>query len=74
MYYDVVCSTYEKNNKCDVRIDSRLLCGGLNSEEEALQYIDTHNCEEDDNSKVYQCIEIEEHNSDGAVMSVITID
>lgn len=80
MYYDVVCSIYEErgtNNCCDIRIDSHLLCGGFKTEDDAMEYIDTHDCSKYDNccsKDEYPCIEIEEHNEDGNITSVITVD
>ena len=75
-YYDVIVSIYEKigSNK---RIDSHLLCGGFNTENEAMEYIDKYDWNEythcySDNE--YPIIEIEEHNEDGSLLNVITID
>ena len=80
MYYDVVCSIYEErgtNNCCDIRVDSHLLCGGFESEDKSMEYIDTHDCSKYDDhcSKCeYPCIEIEEHNEDGSITRVITVE
>ena len=80
MYYDVVCSIYKErgtNNCCDIRVDSHLLCGGFETEDEAMEYINTHDCSEYDDccSKgEYSCIEIEEHEDNGTVASVVTVD
>lgn len=80
-YYDVVVDIYEKigsnENCCDKRIDSHLLRGGFNTEDEAMEYIDKYDGNEytycySDNE--YPCIEIEEHNEDGSLLNVITID
>ena len=75
-YYDVIVSIYEKigSNK---RIDSHLLCGGFNTENGAMEYIDKYDWNEythcySDNE--YPIIEIEEHNEDGSLLNVITID
>lgn len=78
MYYDVVCSVYGGNEDgMDYRVDSRLLCGGFETNDEAMEYIDTQDCTECDDvekTNLYTCIEIEEHNEDGSVASVITVD
>ena len=78
MYYDVVCSVYEENEDgIDYRVDSHLLCGGFKTEDEAVEYINTHDCTEYDDvgrTSLYTCIEIETHNEDGSVASVITVD
>lgn len=76
-YYDVVCSIYEEYGSNDIRVDSHLLCGGFKTENEAMEYINTHDCSEYDKScgkNKYSCIEIEEHNEDGSVSRVITVD
>ena len=74
-YYDVVASICTET----CRTDSCLVCGGFNTEEEAMDYINKHNVSEVD----YYCyckddetayIEIEEHNADGSVTNVITVD
>lgn len=75
-YYDVVASICTE--AC--RTDSHLICGGFNTEEEAIDYINKHNVSEadyykycNDNETAY--IEIEErHVVDGRVMNVITVD
>lgn len=78
MYYDVVCSVYkESKNGTDYRIDSHLLCGGFATDDDAMVYLNTHDFTEyDDTGKddLYTCIEIEEHNEDGSVARVITVD
>ena len=79
-YYDVVVGIYEKigsnKNCCNERIDSHLLCGGFNTEDEAMEYIDKYDCNEythySDNKS--HSIEIEEHNEYGSLLTVITID
>ena len=79
-YYDVVCSVYEEkgtNNCCDVRVNSYLICGGFVTKDKAIEYIDTHDCSIYDHycSKgQYPCIEIEEHDENGCVLSVVTVD
>ena len=75
MYYDVVASIYDEH----CRVDSCLICGGFNTEEEAIEYIDSHNISEVDYYRYCRddetaYIEIEEHNEDGAVIGVITVD
>ena len=78
MYYDVVCSVYEKSEDgMDYRVDSHLLCGGFETEDDAMEYINTHDCTEYDDvgkTNLYTSIEIEEHNEDATIASVITID
>lgn len=80
MYYDVVCSIYEErgtNNCCDIRVDSHLLCGGFETEDEAMEYINNNDCSKYNNccsNREYPCIEIEKHNEDGSVAGVITVD
>lgn len=74
-YYDVVASIC--NETC--RTDSHLICGGFNTVEEAVDYINTHNVYEDD--YYWYCkddeaayIEIEKHNDDGSITDIITVD
>lgn len=75
-YYDVVISIY--NEIC--RTDSRLICGGFNSIEEAVNYIDTHDVYEEDyywlcedDEAAY--IEIETHDAlSGTICDVVTVD
>ena len=59
MYYDVVVGIYEKigngDNCCDKRIDSHLLCGGFETEDEAMEYVNNY-----DDSCHYGGIEIYE--------------
>lgn len=77
MYYDVVCSVYEIGEYCDSRIDSHLICGGFDTDDEAMEYINTHNCDvyHDKRDKyIYTEIEIEEHDDNGNVVSVVTVD
>lgn len=84
MYYDVVCSVYKENeNGVDYRVDSHLLCGGFKTEDEAMEYINTHNCTEytvdlfenldAEKSNLYTCIEVEEHNENG-IVNVVMVD
>lgn len=74
-YYDVVASICTET----CRTDSYLISGGFNTEEEAMEYINLHNisevdyyryCRDDETSY----IEIEEHNYDGEITNVITVD
>ena len=80
MYYDVVVSIYEEigtNNCCDKRIDSHLICGGFKTEDEAMDYINNNEINEYKycySDKEYPCIDIEEHNEDGSLAGVITVD
>lgn len=78
MYYDVVCSIYEEGEDgMDYRVDSHLLCGGFETEDEAMEYINTHDCTEYDDvgkTNLYISIEIEAHHEDGSIASVITVD
>lgn len=42
MSYNVVVSIYEKtgaNNRCYKRTDSYLICGGFDTKDEAMQYV-----------------------------------
>lgn len=77
MYYDVVVSIYDESGKNDIRIDSYLICGGFKTEDEAMDYINNNEINEykycsSDNE--YPCIEIEEHDENGTVISVNTVD
>lgn len=74
-YYDVVVSICTET----CRTDSDLICGGFETEDDAMDYINTHDISESD----YECrcrddetayIEIEEHDIDGSLVSVITVD
>ena len=75
-YYDVVASICDET----CRTDCYLICGGFNTEYEAIEYINTHNVSEEDyyrfckdNETAY--IEIEKHDSlTGAIVEVITVD
>ena len=77
-YYDVIVSVYEESeNGMDYRVDSHLLCGGFETEDEAVEYINTHDCTEYDDvgkTNLYTCIEIEEHDKNGKLIGVITVD
>ena len=79
MYYDVVCSVYEENeNGLDCRVDSHLICGGFDTCDSAMDYIDLHDCTEYDNiydnkENFCTCIEIEEHNEDGSINSIMVV-
>lgn len=73
--YDIVASICNEN----CRTDSHLVCGGFKTEEEAVEYINSHDisevdyyryCREDETAY----IEIEEHNEDGSIINVITVD
>ena len=73
--YAVVASIY--NESC--RTKSFLICDGFNTQEEALEYINTHGVYEDD--YYWQCkddeaayIEIEERNTFNGFVSVVTLD
>lgn len=77
MYYDVVVSIYDESGKNDIRIDSYLLCGRFKTEDEVMEYINNNEiseCKYCCSDKEYSCIEIEEHNEDGTIASVITVD
>lgn len=76
MYYDVVCSIYEESDDgFDYRIDSHLICGGFKTEDDALEYINTHDCKMYSDIRIspYACVEIEAHKADGSVAGVITV-
>ena len=75
-YYDIVASICTET----CRTDSHLICGGFNTAEEAVGYIDAHNISEADyysycrdDETAY--IEIEEHDAlSESIVSVITVD
>ena len=74
MYYDVVVSIYE-SEKCNTRTDSELICGGFETEEEAEEYVRNNEINEYKytySDEDYPVIEIEEHNDDGCLKSIIT--
>lgn len=75
-YFDVVASICN-----ETRItDSRLICGGFTTEEEALDYIYEHDISEEDyywlcNENETAYIEIEVHDAlSGGIHDIITID
>lgn len=72
MYYDVVASICTETE----RTDQYLICGGFDTEQEAMDYIHTHNISEsdydrycEDDEVVY--IDIEEHSDDGSLIMII---
>ena len=80
MYYDVVCSIYEERGTCncgDIRIDSHLICGGFETEDKAMEYIEKNDCSQYDHccsNGEYPCIEIEVYKEDGSVIRVVIVD
>ena len=74
MYYDVVVSIYD-SEKCNTRTDSELVCGGFETEKEAEEYIKNNEINEykyTHSDEAYPFIEIEEHDDDGSLESIIT--
>ena len=75
-YYDVIASIY--NETC--RTDSRLICGGFDTIEEAMEYINNNDVAEKDyywlcNEGETAYIEIETHDAlSGTICDVITLD
>lgn len=75
-YYDVVASICSET----CRTDSHLVCGGFNTVEEAVNYINEHNVSEVDyywlcNEYETVYIEIEERDAlSGTICDVITVD
>lgn len=75
-YYDIVASICSETR----RTDSRLVCGGFNTAEEALNYINEHDVSEEDyywlcNEDETAYIEIETHDAlSGTICDVITVD
>ena len=74
-YYDVVASIYDET----CRTDSRLICGGFNTVEEAINYINEHDVSEE--NYYWLCvegetayIEIERHNIDGSISEIVVAD
>ena len=75
-YYDIVASICNEYK----RTDSHLICGGFDTEEEAMDYINEHNISEEDYYKyckddetVY--IEVEAHDAlSGIICEVVTVD
>lgn len=79
MYYDVVVSIY-KDEYCNERIDSHLLCGGFETEDEAKEEANKYINNKDFNeykycysNEEYACIEVEEHNEVGSLECIIKI-
>lgn len=51
MLYDVVCSIYEERgtDTCqDTLVDLHTLCSNLETKDDAMHYIDTHDCSQYD--------------------------
>lgn len=75
-YYDLVASIYNET----YRTDCYLICGGFNTREDAVDYINEHDISEIDYYKYCRddetaYIEIEERDSlSGAICDVITVD
>jgi hypothetical protein len=74
-YYDIVASICTET----CRTDSYLICGGFNTEEEAMDYINANNISEVDyykycNDDETAYIELETHDADGSVIEVVTLD
>ena len=74
-YYDVVASIC--NETC--RTDAHLVCGGFNTKDKAIDYINKNEISEvdyysrcNDDETVY--IEIEEHDENGNITDVVTVD
>ena len=80
MLYDVVCSIYEDRgtDTCqDILVDLHTLCSNLETKDDAMHYIVTHNCRQYDHcctKNEYTSIEIEVHQNDGRIVEVITVD
>lgn len=80
MFCDVVCSIYEERgtDTCqDILVDLHTLCSNLETKDDAMHYIVTHNCSQYDHccaKNEYPSIEIEVHHDDGSVVEVITVD
>ena len=75
-YYDIVASICSET----CRTDSRLVCGGFDTEEKAWNYINDNDVSEEDyywlcNEGETAYIEIERRNdADGTLCDVITVD
>lgn len=75
-YYDIVASICNEYR----RTASHFICGGFDTVEEAMDYINEHNIGEEDYYKYCMgdetaYIEIEEHDAlSGTICDVITID
>lgn len=75
--YFVKVSIYEEignDNCCDKRIDSRLIKGDFETEEEALKYVNKNEIGAECNDGEYACIEIEERDENGNVMCTMAVD
>lgn len=73
--YDVVASICSET----CRTDSHLVCGGFNTKEEAIDYINKNGISEVDyysrcNDDETAYIEIEEHDENGNITDVVTVD
>lgn len=75
MYYDVVCGVYKESEDGLYRVDSHLICGGFDTCDSAMDYIDLYDCTvyDDIEENFYTCIEIEEHNEDGGLSVIIVV-
>ena len=74
-YYDVVASICDET----CRTDSHLVCGGFNTRNEAVDYINKNEISEVDyykycNDDETAYIEIEERDENGNITDVITVD
>lgn len=74
-YYDIVASIYDGHR----RVDSRLICGGFSTDEEAVNHINENDIWEEDyywlcNEGETAYIEIERHNADGSIGDIITVE
>ena len=74
-HYDVVASICTETH----RTNSHLVCGGFNTLVDAIDYINRNNVSEvdyyqycNDDEMVY--IEVEEHDDNGCITDVITVD
>ena len=74
--YDIVASICNET----YRTDSHLICGGFNTEEEAIDYINKHNISESDyysyckdDETAYIEIEVRS-NLDGSICGIILVD
>jgi hypothetical protein len=76
--YNVVFSIYQKQKYgADIITGSYLLAEGLESEDEVMEWINTHDCsghKDDCSADEYFNIEIEEHDKTGKVTYVVTVD
>ena len=75
-YYDIVASICDEHR----RTNSRLICGGFSTVEEAMDYINKHDVSEEDyywlcNECETAYIEIETHDVlNGTICDVLTLD